>query len=190
MITECTPTDIETVREQLGRVPRGVVGIAARATDGTPLVVATAPRLPDGTPFPTTFYLSHPDYVAECSRLEASGIMADWTTEVQTDTELAARYAAAHRAYLDTRAQLGIDSGVGEVPEISDFSAGGMPTRVKCLHALVGHALSAGPGVNPIGDRAIGLFSGVPAVEGHEWPALEAPADLPASGGRGAEKSV
>lgn len=30
-----------------------------------------------------------------------------------------------------------------------------MPTRVKCLHVLVGHALAAGPGVNPFGDEAI-----------------------------------
>ena len=30
-----------------------------------------------------------------------------------------------------------------------------MPTRVKCLHALLGHALAAGPGVNPIGDLTL-----------------------------------
>jgi len=41
------------------------------------------------------------------------------------------------------------------VPEIDGISAGGMPTRVKCLHALAGHALAAGPGVNPIGDAAL-----------------------------------
>ena len=46
------------------------------------------------------------------------------------------------------------------MPEIDQVSAGGMPTRVKCLHALVGHALVAGPGVNPVGDRALELLEG------------------------------
>jgi hypothetical protein avisC_03628 len=45
-----------------------------------------------------------------------------------------------------------------DVPEIHGVSAGGMPTRVKCLHALVGHALAAGRGVNPIGDRALDMM--------------------------------
>ncbi|MCQ9369206.1 DUF501 domain-containing protein [Brevibacterium sp. 91QC2O2] len=163
MITPATQADLDVVHEQLGRIPRGVVGIAARAVDGTPLVVATAPRLPDGTPFPTSFYLSHPAYVAEASRLEAAGTMAEWTRELGEDADLAAAYANAHRDYLDRRAALGRLAGTDDVPEIKDFSAGGMPVRVKCLHALVGHALAAGPGVNPIGDRAISLMTGVPA---------------------------
>lgn len=165
MITACTTADIAIVREQLGRVPRGVVGVAARSVGGEPLVVATAPRLEDGTPFPTTYYLTHPGYVAECSRLEATGIMADLTAEVAADRELAVAYQRAHRAYLADRTRLGQESGIGEVEEISDVSAGGMPTRVKCLHALVGHALTAGPGVNPIGDRVLGMLDGVPRPE-------------------------
>lgn len=164
MITECTEADFATLQGQLGRIPRGVVGIAARSATGEPLVVATAPRLEDGTPFPTTFYLTHPAYVAECSRLEASGIMAEWTSEVGEDEDLAAAYAAAHRAYLDVRSEIGTAAGLADVEEIEDYSAGGMPTRVKCLHALVGHSLAAGPGVNPIGDRALSFMADVPPV--------------------------
>jgi hypothetical protein len=164
MITECTEADFAILEEQLGRIPRGVVGIAARSVSGEPLVVATAPRLEDGTPFPTTFYLTHPAYVAECSRLEASGIMAEWTTELSADGDLADAYAAAHRAYLAVRSEIGSAAGLAEVDEIKDYSAGGMPTRVKCLHALVGHSLAAGPGVNPIGDRALSFMDDVPPV--------------------------
>ena len=163
MITECTEADFAILKEQLGRIPRGVVGIAARSTSGEPLVVATAPRLEDGTPFPTTFYLTHPAFVAECSRLEASGIMTEWSAELSTDEDLAAAYAKAHSAYLETRRQIGESAGIAEVEEIIDYSAGGMPTRVKCLHALVGHSLSAGPGINPIGDRALSFMTDVPA---------------------------
>ena len=41
------------------------------------------------------------------------------------------------------------------MPEIAGVSAGGMPTRVKCLHVHVAHALAAGPGVNPFGDETL-----------------------------------
>lgn len=111
--------------------------------------MATRPRLADGSPFPTTYYLTCPTAVAHCSTLEANGVMAEMTARLQTDADLAARYRAAHRAYLSDRKRL------ADVGEIAEVSAGGMPDRVKCLHALVGHALAAGPGVNPLGDEAL-----------------------------------
>lgn len=144
-----TPADIATVTEQLGRPARGVVAIAARTADGTPAVVSTAPRLDDGTPFPTFYYLCHPDAVAAASRLEAAGVMARYNEMLASDEELRAAYAAAHTAYIADRER------IGRVPELDGVSAGGMPVRVKCLHALIGHALAAGPGVNPIGDLAL-----------------------------------
>lgn len=144
-----TEADIAAVSEQLGREARGVVGIAARAADGSPTVVATAPRLPDGSPFPTFYYLSHPEAVAAASRLEAVGVMVEYNELLAEDEELRAQYQRAHEQYIADR------DSIGEVPELAGVSAGGMPTRVKCLHALIGHALAAGPGVNPIGDLAI-----------------------------------
>lgn len=141
--------DIAVVSEQLGRQARGVIGIAARASDGTPAVVATAPRLPDGSPFPTFYYLSHPEAVAAASRLEAVGVMVEYNELLASDESVREAYARAHEQYVQDR------DSVGEVPELAGVSAGGMPSRVKCLHALIGHALAAGPGVNPIGDLAI-----------------------------------
>ena len=75
--------------------------------------------------------------------------MTEMTQRLAEDEDLAARYRAAHEAYLADRAAL------GHVEEIDGISAGGMPNRVKCLHVLVGHALAAGPGVNPLGDEAL-----------------------------------
>lgn len=145
------PIDLEVLSSQLGRPVRGVVGIAARCVCGNPTVVSTQPRLDDGTPFPTFYYLSHPAATASMSRLEASGIMAEYSELLASDDEVRAAYNRAHEAYLADRSQF------GEVEEIAGISAGGMPTRVKCLHALAGHALAAGPGVNPIGDRALAI---------------------------------
>ena len=145
-------SDLEVLREQLGRPPRGVVDVAARCVCGRPLVVRTSPRLEDGTPFPTTFYLTSPPAVAAVSGLEARGVMREMSERLAADPTLAAAYQAAHADYLARRAEL------GSVPQIEGVSAGGMPYRVKCLHALVAHALAAGPGVNPFGDEALALI--------------------------------
>ena len=143
-----TEADIDAVSGQLGRPARNVIGIAARCICGNPTVVATRPRLDDGTPFPTLYYLSHPAATAAISTLEANGVMAE-LQQLLADEPIAAQYFAAHHSYLADREHLEV------VEEIAGISAGGMPTRVKCLHALAGHALAAGPGVNPIGDLAL-----------------------------------
>jgi len=135
--------DIATVSAQLGRPARNVIGIAARCICGKPTVVSTSPRLHDGTPFPTLYYLCHPAATAAISTLEATGVMAELATYIDDG------YRAAHLRYVADR------EGIEFVEEISGISAGGMPSRVKCLHALAGHALAAGPGINPIGDLAL-----------------------------------
>jgi hypothetical protein len=147
--TPPTSADLAAVEQQLGRPPRDVIAIAARTADGAPAVVATAPRLADGSPFPTFYYLTHPVLVAAMSRLEAVGRMRELTERLQEDEPLAEAYRAAHVAYLAAR------DAVEAVPELAGVTAGGMPTRVKCLHALAAHALAAGPGVNPVGDLAL-----------------------------------
>lgn len=150
--------DIEIVSAQLGRPARDVIGIPARCACGAPTVVATAPRLTNGTPFPTLYYLTHPAATAAVSRLEAHGVMAEYQAELATDVDLAEAYRRAHESYLADR------ESILEVPEVEGFSAGGMPTRVKCLHALVGHSLAAGPGLNPVGDRALAQCEWSPEV--------------------------
>lgn len=151
-MTQPTADDLAVVEAQLGREPRGVAEVAWRCPCGKPGVVKTLPRLPNGTPFPTTYYLTNPQLVSAVSTLEASGLMTEMTARLADDADLAARYRAAHEAYLADREAL------GHVDEIDGISAGGMPTRVKCLHVLVGHALAAGRGVNPFGDEALDLL--------------------------------
>ncbi|HKS98557.1 MAG TPA: DUF501 domain-containing protein [Rugosimonospora sp.] len=139
--------DLAAVEVQLGRRPRGSRAVAHRCPCGLPDVVETTPRLADGSPFPTLFYLTCPRAVAACSRLESDGLMREMAQRLAEDPELADRYRRAHQDYLARR------DAVDEVPELAGTSAGGMPGRVKCLHALLGHALGAGPGVNPLGDE-------------------------------------
>ncbi|GAA2164226.1 DUF501 domain-containing protein [Pedococcus bigeumensis] len=152
MSDQPTQADLHAVQAQLGRVARGVAAVAHRCPCGHPDVLKTEPRLPDGTPFPTTFYATCPKLTGAISTLESTGLMKQMSDRLADDPELAAAYAAAHQDYLTRRAEL------GHVAEIEGISAGGMPTRVKCLHVLVGHSLAAGPGVNPLGDEALALL--------------------------------
>jgi hypothetical protein len=153
-----TQADIDVVTAQLGRPARNVVGIAARCACGAPTVVATAPRLADGTPFPTLYYLCHPAATAAISSLEATQVMNEYNDLLADDENVRADYLRAHESFLFDRDQL------GSVPEIAGITSGGMPNRVKCLHALAAHSLAAGPGVNPIGDLALERATWSPAV--------------------------
>jgi hypothetical protein len=150
------PADQEAVGRQLGREPRGVLEVAYRCPNGEPAVVKTAPKLPDGTPFPTLYYLTHPALTAAASRLESSGLMADMTDRLHHDPELAARYRSAHESFLAERDAI--------EPLGTTFSGGGMPDRVKCLHVVIAHALAKGRGVNPFGDEALAILAAEPAM--------------------------
>ena len=149
-MSELTEDDRRVVREQLGRPPRAMRAVAHRCSCGLVDVVETSPRLEDGTPFPTLFYLTCPRAASAIGRLESEGLMREMTARLAEDPELAERYAAAARDYVSRRDAIE-RLGHGE-------NQGGMPTRVKCLHVLVAHSLAVGRGVNPFGDEALELL--------------------------------
>ncbi|KZS72920.1 hypothetical protein A4G29_08065 [Mycobacterium kansasii] len=157
--------DLQVVARQLGREPRGVLEVAYRCPNGEPGVVKTAPKLSDGTPFPTLYYLTHPVLTAAASRLETTGLMREMTHRLRCDPDLAAAYRRAHESYLAERDAI--------EPLGTAVSAGGMPDRVKCLHVLIAHSLAKGPGVNPLGDEAVALLAAEPAaadlIVGEQW---------------------
>ncbi len=148
-ITKATEADLAEMQAQLGRPMRDVLGIAARCVCGKPMVVQTSPRLSHGEPFPTFYYLTHPATSAALSGLEAEGFMVTLQKRLASDKELAANYLKAHEDYISEREAIDV------VEEIAGISAGGMPTRVKCLHALAAHSLAKGPGFNIIGDMSL-----------------------------------
>ena len=145
--------DEAAVAAQLGRTPRGLRAVAHRCPCGLPDVVETAPRLPDGTPFPTLYYLTCPRAAAAMSTLESSGLMRAMTARLAEDGQLKAAYTQAHEDYLARRDAAAADDGIEPLPRGTQ-SAGGMPDRVKCLHALAAHELAV-PGSNPLGREAI-----------------------------------
>ena len=147
-----TSRDAAVIAAQLGRPPRGLVAVAHRCPCGLPDVAETAPRLADGSPFPTLYYLTCPRAAAAVGRLEAAGVMRQMQQRLAADPELRAAYQAAHRDYLARRDEAARAAGVAPLPPGTQ-SAGGMPARVKCLHALTAHELAV-PGANPLGREA------------------------------------
>lgn len=159
-----TEDDLEVMRQQLGRPLRGVVEVSYYTPDGVPAVVKTQPKLPDGTPFPTLYYLTDPRLTAEASRLEVAGVMKTMQARLPEDEDLAADYQAAHEHYLAERNKME-DLG-------TDFSGGGMPDRVKCLHVLIAYALAEGPQRVRLGTEAVALaIENNPKLQGTALPA-------------------
>jgi hypothetical protein len=144
------PRDVRAVGLQLGREPRAIRSVAHRCGCGLPDVVETNPRLEDGTPFPTLYYLTCPRAASLIGTLESSGLMKEMTERLETDPELKAAYEAAAADYVSRRDAYEV---LENVP-----AQGGMPTRVKCLHVLIAHSLAVGEGINPFGDEALALL--------------------------------
>jgi uncharacterized protein len=140
-LPEAGAADRRLIEAQIGREVRGSVAVATRCRYGLPAVVRTAPLLPDGTPFPTLYWLACPAARVAVGRLEAAGWNALLSERVAADPDLAAAHAAAHERYLAQRDAM--------APLPGDPGVGGLPGRVKCLHALYAH--QAATGANPIG---------------------------------------
>src|SRR3954468_22431226 len=103
--TAPTDADIAAVKEQLNRLPRGLRAVAHRCPCGSPDVVETAPRLEDGSPFPTLYYLTCPKAASAIGTLEANGLMRDMTARLAESPALSGAYEAAHRDYVGRRAE-------------------------------------------------------------------------------------
>jgi hypothetical protein len=152
--------DRTLVERQLGRAPRAFRRVACRCPFAAPAVTEQAPYTADGTPFPTTYYLTCPALVAAVARLEAAGGVERWTERAATDPELADSLAAASEHQRRLRRELaagqtGIEGGTSLDLGIGGADRGG---SLKCLHAHVAFAL-AQPGYL-LGERILAEIDG------------------------------
>ncbi|HKF00111.1 MAG TPA: DUF501 domain-containing protein [Actinomycetes bacterium] len=160
--------DRAVIQAQLGRPVRGSVAVAARCRYGLPLVIRTSPRLEDGTPFPTLYWLTCPAAQVAVGRLEAAGWNARLSERLAADPELAAAQRQAHRQHQAQR------DAIERLP--GDPGVGGLPGRVKCLHALYAHEVATGgDAVGRVVRRVVEpIDCPGPCVGGHGRPAAPA----------------
>jgi hypothetical protein len=139
---EHTAEDERVVQAQLGRPVRGRWAVARRCHLGVPMVIENHPRLEDGSPFPTLFWLTCPILIRRCSKLEAEGRMQEISQRLEADPALRQRLATAIARYRELRDSHEVVADAGAPP-------GGSLERVKCLHAHTAHQLAGPP--NPVG---------------------------------------
>ena len=157
--------DRAVVEAQLGRPVRGRWAVVKRCHLGMPMVIENHPRLEDGTPFPTLFWLTCPLLVKRVSRLEAEGAMTELSSRLAADASFCERAAEATTRYLARR-------DAHEAIEDAGAPPGGDRGRVKCLHAHLAHELADPP--NPVGATTLAAVG---------WPDCRLPCVEPAGGG-------
>lgn len=110
------------------------------------MVIESHPLLDDGSPFPTTFWLTCPVLIRRIGTLEADGWMEKFNERLATDDATKRRLATAIDRYRARRDE-------HERIEDSGSPPGGGPDRVKCVHAHVAHELVQGN--NPVATAAL-----------------------------------
>jgi hypothetical protein len=134
--------DRSVVGWQIGRRPRAFVRVAARCVYGFPAATEQAAHAEDGTPFPTTYWLTCPWLVAAIARIEAAGGVERWSRAAASEPALAASLTRANEDQRRLRPEL--DVGIAGSRD---------PSRLKCLHAHAAFAL-ARPGYE-LGERIL-----------------------------------
>jgi uncharacterized protein len=116
------------------------------------MVIENHPRLDDGSPFPTLFWLTCPILIRRASKLEGEGGMEALNVELSQDASMRARLG-------DAIAALRMRRDAHEVIQDPGSPPGGGPERVKCLHAHTAQELVEHN--NPMGARVVAA-SGFP----------------------------
>jgi hypothetical protein len=138
--------DRQVIEIQVGRPLRSRSEVVARCHLGLPVVVRVPPRLDDGTPFPTLYWLTCPLATTRIGRLEGAGGVKRMESKAAADPDFAAALDRAHSSYAEERDALVTDD---DAPRPSG-GVGGTARGVKCLHAHYAH--HAAGGENPVGE--------------------------------------
>ncbi len=161
-----TPEEIEEVRRQIGREPRGAINIETWCPKGHPQVVRVYPLLrrsvdsPKSAPilprdyefFPTLFWLTCPDLCRKVSLLEAKGWIDRFEQEIDDDPALQQSYREDHESYsrerwdLLTEEDREVITALGWKDRVMRRGIGGLfhLHTVKCLHLHLAHHLARG----------------------------------------------
>lgn len=162
-----TDLDVEIIKKQLNREPRGLIGIAARNDRSEPAVIVSNPLIRRGDliePFPTLYWLTDPSLCAAISHLERDGVIAQIEQLILEDDEFRAAVHEDHQRYISQRwslveaADRSMIDGTSVECDLKNLGVGGVANHdaVKCLHMHVAHHLAD---KNTIGEWLIEQFN-------------------------------
>ncbi|MGA9596016.1 MAG: DUF501 domain-containing protein [Acidimicrobiia bacterium] len=143
--------DRQIVAVQIEREPRSPVDVVVRCPLGLPVVIKVPPHLDDGTPFPTTYWLTCPLADLRIGRLEGGGGVKEAEARIERDSDFQAAYVQAMERYAADRDALVAPYAPAHRPT---GGVGGSRGGVKCLHAH--YADHAAGNQNPVGAMTAG----------------------------------
>jgi hypothetical protein len=156
-LEQVTQQDYQVITNQLGREPRGVLGIAKRCKYGYPQVIVNRPvitKVEQVTVFPTSLWLTCPYLRKMISKIESTGLIGTLQERIAADEEFAEAVKKDHEAHAEFRRSLIPEEVLGalaknypnEYQVIAETGVGGTRSYdgVKCLHAHFGDYLVLG----------------------------------------------
>lgn len=155
---------LDIIREQIGREPRGIAAIAYQNEEGVPLVLQMRSLVND-KPFPTLYWLSSRDLSREISRVEMTGWIKRFEEELADDKVLRDTYMAQQKYYMESRWTLMDPSDRARIEELgfsqmfSEVGIGGIAQwdKVRCLHMNYAYHLVRPNAVGTRLDEEFGL---------------------------------
>jgi len=159
-----TEQQLEIIRRQLGREPRGIVKIAAQTSAGIPTVLQTRSLVND-KPFPTMFWLCSKDLHKAIAEIETSGWTKMIEERIMQDEELRTAFYRNHQQYVAARWQAMEPSdrerleALGFIKLFDQYGIGGISQwdKVRCLHMQYAHHLCADNVIGQLMDQEFEL---------------------------------
>ena len=148
--------DKKIVEAQIDRSLRSDVTVSSRCHLNLPAAIKVPPNLDDGTPFPTTYWLTCPMYNKKIGSLESQGLITELDNEILNNSKLRTAWSERQISYRQER-ESSHDQSNEHLPT---GGVGGATESIKCLHSHTADEISTGK--NPIGKiilESIGLFN-------------------------------
>ncbi|MFK8041200.1 DUF501 domain-containing protein [Congregibacter sp.] len=132
---------LAVIEARLGRPARGLRAVAVADADGGPAVIRVA-SVVDGKPFPTLFWLIEPALNLRIDREEATGLIARFQSEIDSDEALKRSMSDDHHRHIQLREtylqqeERELLESRGQWAALAERGIGGIAdfTRIRCLH--------------------------------------------------------
>ena len=143
------------VEVQLDRSLRSDVEVVSSCHFNLPAVIKVPSNLDDGTPFPTSYWLTCPMYNKKVGSLESQGLIKELDKQLNENEDLKKLWSGRQRSYEEERNKA---KKKNEEEIIPTGGVGGTNESIKCLHAHLADELATGK--NHIGKIVIESVGG------------------------------
>ena len=127
------------VETQLNRSLRSKVDVVASCHFNLPAVIKVPSNLDDGTPFPTSYWLTCPMYNKKVGSLESQGLIKELDKQLNENKDLNQQWAERQKSYEEERNR---ENKNKENLINPTGGVGGAKESIKCLHSHLADELA------------------------------------------------